>query len=76
METAEEIKDQAQETVEEVKCEVQETAQEVKDEAQETANCLKNKVQEVLDKTDIDEKVVEGAKGLLGKIGGLFKGKE
>ena len=36
-----------------------------------------DKAQELLDKTDIDEKIVEGAKGVIGKIGSLFgKGKE
>ena len=31
---------------------------------------------DILDKTDIDEKIVEGAKGIVGKIGDLFNGKE
>lgn len=29
-----------------------------------------------LDKTDIDEKIIEGEKGIAGKIDDLFKGKE
>ena len=33
------------------------------------------KVKELLDKTDIDEKIVEGAKDVIGKIGSLFSGK-
>ena len=46
------------------------------EEFNKTVEAAKGKVQEVLDKTDVDEKIVDGAKGLLGKIGGLFKGKD
>ena len=34
------------------------------------------KAKEALDKNDIDEKIIEGAKGIAGKIDELFKGKE
>ena len=46
------------------------------EEFNKTVEAAKSKVQEVLDKTDIDEKIVDGAKGIIGKIGSLFKGKE
>ena len=38
------------------------------DELDRAIESLKSKVQEALDKTDIDEKIVEGAKGLKGKV--------
>ena len=33
-------------------------------------------MQKILDKTDVDEKIVDGAKGLIGKVKGLFGKKE
>ena len=35
-----------------------------------------DKAQELLDKTDVDEKIVEGAKGFFGKVADFFKGKK
>ena len=64
------------ETAEAVKDEAQETAEAVMDEAQETVKSLKDMAREALDRTDIDEKIVEGAKDIVEKIGGLFNGKE
>ena len=42
----------------------------------EAAKDLKAKAQELLDKTDIDEKIVDGAKGIVDKIGEFFSGKD
>ena len=54
----------------------EETVEEVKEEVKDEAKGLKDKVQDVLDKTDIDEKIVEGAKNIAGKIGSFFSGKK
>jgi len=37
---------------------------------------IPGKLQALLDKTDIDEKIVDGAKNLTDKVGELLKGKE
>ena len=42
----------------------------------EAVKAVPGKVKEALDKTDVDEKIVEGAKDLANKVGELFKGKE
>ena len=46
------------------------------EELNKAVETVKNKAQELLDKTDVDEKIVEGAKNVIGKIGDLFKGKD
>ena len=51
----------------------------INDELNKVVDAMKGvpgKVQEALDKTDIDEKIVEGAKGVVDKIGELFSGKD
>ena len=51
----------------------------INDELNKVVDAVKGvpgKVQEALDKTDIDEKIVEGAKGLADKLGSLFSNKE
>ena len=77
-ETVEEVKGQAAEAVEAVKDQAAEAAEavteEAKSEAVKTLEGLKAKAQALLDKTDVDEKVVEGAKGIIGKIKDFFKG--
>ncbi len=76
-ETVEEVKAEAEEAVEAVQDKAEEVVEAAEDKAEEAADAakgLKDKVQELLDKTDVDEKIVEGAKGLFGKITGLFKG--
>ena len=42
----------------------------------EAVKGIKDMAKDALDKTDIDEKIVEGAKDIVGKIGNLFNGKE
>ena len=51
---------------------VEETAAEAEKTVDTAADTVKGKVQELLDKTDIDEKIVDGAKNVIGKIGSLF----
>ena len=46
------------------------------DELNNAFSKLQDAAKNVLDKTDIDEKIVEGAKDIVGKIGNLINGKE
>ena len=82
-EKAEEVQEEARSAVAEAAETVQEKAEEVVEkveavadkvvDAAEDAKKAPGVVQELLDKTDIDEKIVEGAKGVIGKIGSMFK---
>ena len=46
------------------------------DELNKVVKNVQDEAKELLDKTDIDEKIVDGAKNLTGKVGEFPKGKE
>ena len=73
---AEEAVNEAAEAVEEKAEEAKSAAQDIAQKAADVVKDIPGKVKEALDKTDVDEKIVEGAKNVIGKIGSLFSGKD
>ena len=64
--------DKAEDVANEVKDTAANETQDLAQKAMDAVKAVPEKVKEALDKTDIDEKIVDGAKGIIGKIGSLF----